>query len=149
MKIKQTLLTVALAVGVTTGVVTYTEPAYANHTPSHADYQDAQASQMCGDVKTSIIGGDVCGNVVKDSTDIKQSGVWALLILVLNILTAGVGIAAVGGIAYGAALYASSADKPEQAKAGMTFIKNVVIGLIAYALMFIILNFLIPGGLFS
>lgn len=104
--------------------------------------------QDCGGVPTSIIGGSICGNVTKDSKDIKQSGVWALLILALNILTAGVGIAAVGGIAYGAALYASSSDKPDQAKAGITFIKNVVIGLIAYGLMFVLLNFLIPGGLF-
>jgi hypothetical protein len=69
--------------------------------------------------------------------------------MAMNILTAGVGILAVGGIAYGAALYASSADKPEQAKQGMTFIKNVVTGLVAYGLMFILLNFLIPGGIFK
>jgi hypothetical protein len=31
----------------------------------------------------------------------------------------------------------------------MTFIKNVVIGLAAYGLMYVILNFLIPGGIFN
>jgi hypothetical protein len=132
MKIKQTLLTFGLAVGMISTV---------------AYVQNASALD-CGGVPTSIIGGDACGNVEKDSKDIQKSGVWALLLLTLNILTAGIGIAAVGGIAYGAALYASSSDKPDQAKAGITFIKNVVIGLIAYGLMFILLNFLIPGGLF-
>lgn len=100
----------------------------------------------CGGAQTSIIS---CSQGTGSGSDIKSGGVWALLLLTLNILTAGVGILAVGGIAYGAALYASSADKPEQAKQGMTYIKNVVIGLIAYGLMFIILNFLIPGGIFK
>jgi hypothetical protein len=135
MKIKQTILTLGLAASIVTGTI-----AYAN---------TASAALKCGEVDTSIIGGATCGNVKKDSQNVKETGVWALLILALNILTAGVGIAAVGGIAYGSALYASSADKPDQAKAGVTFIKNVVIGLIAYGLMFVVLNFLIPGGLFT
>lgn len=101
-------------------------------------------TSCCGGAKTSIIG---CTQGGGSTTS--DNGVWALLILTLQILTAGVGIAAVGGIAYGAALYASSSDKPEQAKQGMTFIKNVVIGLVAYGLMYVVLNFLIPGGIFT
>lgn len=83
-----------------------------------------------------------------DST-IQNSGVWGLLLIVINILTAGVGIAAVGGIIYGSIMYTAaegSADKVSKARAIIT---NVVIGLIAYALMFSLLNFIIPGGLFN
>lgn len=136
----------AFAAGVVTCGVFYAQPAYADHTPSHSDYQDAaaNANKKCGGADTSIIS---CPPTT--GTDTKSSGVWHLLMLALNILTAGVGIVAVGGIAYGAALYASSADKPDQAKAGMTYIKNVVIGLVAYGLMYVLLNFLIPGGIFS
>lgn len=134
-------------VSIATGALAYAQPAYANHTPNHADQQDAEAmaNKQCGGAKTSII---TCTQTEK-STGTQDNGVWALLLLAMNIMTAGVGILAVGGIAYGAALYASASDKPEQAKQGMTYIKNVVIGLAAYGLMYVLLNFLIPGGIFK
>lgn len=161
MKIKQTLTTLLLAVSVVAAGATTAMPVYAgtqqpidqadstpvDNTPgSCPDGGSATAgTSCCGGAKTSIIS---CAQGGK-STGTKDNGVWALLILAMNIMTAGVGILAVGGIAYGAALYASSSDKPEQAKQGMTFIKNVVIGLAAYGLMYVVLNFLIPGGIFS
>jgi hypothetical protein len=145
MKIKQIIMTMVFGVGITAGTLLYTPSVYANHTPNHADYQDAQTGKQCGGAATSII---TCSQTDK-GTGTTDNGVWALLLMAMNILTAGVGILAVGGIAYGAALYASSSDKPEQAKQGMTYIKNVVIGLAAYGLMFILINFLIPGGIFK
>lgn len=137
MKIKQTILSFALLLGVATVVV----PAPASVSAAC----DEKTSKCCAGVQVAILS---CDNNV-GNTSAKDSGVWKLMILILNIMTAGVGILAVGGIAYGAALYASSSDKPEQAKQGMTYIKNVVIGLVAYGLMFILLNFLIPGGIFT
>jgi hypothetical protein len=103
----------------------------------------------CGGVKTSIIGGNICKNVDPDSTSAQDSAVWKLLVLVLNILTGGVGILAVGGIAYGAILYTSAGDKAEQTKKAIGIITNVVIGIVAYGLMYLVLNFLIPGGIFA
>ena len=82
-------------------------------------------------------------------TDASASGVWGLLLVAINILTAGIGIAAIGGIVYGSILYTSAGGSPEQVKKAMGIITNVVIGIIAYALMFSLLNFLIPGGLFN
>lgn len=108
----------------------------------------AMAQQKCGETDTAIIGEAVCGDVKKDGTG-QNSGIWAILILVLNILTAGVGIAAVGGIVYGAVLYSSAGDKQDQTKKAISTITNVVVGIIAYALMYLILNFLIPGGIFN
>jgi hypothetical protein len=128
MKIKQTILALACMMSLVISATAYVQTASAD----------------CGGAKTSII------NCTQGpGTGTTDNGVWALLMLVLNIMTAGVGILAVGGIAYGSVLYASSADKPEQAKQGMDFIRNVVIGLVAYGLMFILLNFLIPGGIFN
>lgn len=106
------------------------------------------AALTCGGVETSIIGGDVCKSATDKGTGDK-SAIWAILILVLNILTAGVGIAAVGGIVYGAILYSSAGDKQDQTKKAISVITNVVIGIIAYGFMYLILNFLIPGGIFS
>ena len=81
--------------------------------------------------------------------DVKNSGAWGLLVMAIQIMTAGVGVLAVGGIVYGAVLYVSAADSAEQVKKARTIITNVIIGLIAYGLMYALLNYLIPGGLFS
>lgn len=90
-----------------------------------------------------------CTNGSNPVADTKQSGIWGLLLLAINILTAGVGIAAVGGFVYAGILYTSSAGNPEQTKKAIEFIRNIVIGVVAYALMFAFLNFIIPGGLFG
>lgn len=103
-------------------------------------------AESCGGVETAIIHCDQTGG--KNAT-VENTGAWGILLLAINILTAGVGIAAIGGIVYGAILYTSAGGSPEQVKKAMTVITNVVIGVIAYALMFSGLNFLIPGGLFN
>lgn len=102
----------------------------------------------CAGTKTAIIGGEVCSGAKKDGTG-DQSGIWAILILVLNIMTAGIGVLAVGGVVYGAVMYASAGDKQDQTKKAISIITNVVIGILAYAFMYLLLNFLIPGGIFS
>lgn len=137
MKIKQTILvavfTLLVGVGILTPVTTY-------------------ATQKCGDVDTAIIGGDMCKNVSTDKTksgDIRNSGLWAILVIAIQIMTAGVGVLAVGGIVYGSVLYVSAADSAEQVKKARTIITNVVIGIVAYGLMYALLNYLIPGGLFG
>ncbi len=99
----------------------------------------------CGGAQTSIIS---CTQDNK-GPDSKNNAVWGVLLIVLNILTAGVGIAAVGGIAYGAILYSSAGDSAEQTKRAIEIIRNVVIGLVAFGLMFLVLNYLIPGGIFD
>lgn len=100
------------------------------------------ADEKCPE--TSIIEVD-CNS--GDST--QDSGVWQLLVMALNILTAGVGIAAVGGIVWGSVIYASAQGNADQVKKAKEIIKNVVIGIVSYAGMYLIINFLIPGGLFT
>lgn len=108
-----------------------------------------QAQQKCGEVDTSIIGGDICNGVNNESKNPADTAVWKILLLVLNIMTAGVGILAVGGIVYGAILYTTSSESQDQTKKAKEVIRNVVIGIIAYAGMYLLLNFLIPGGIFA
>lgn len=147
MKIKQTIITLALLLGI----------------GSFALPPTALAAE-CGGVQTSIIscqengkltckdGSEATENKCKDGSTpnpIDSNGVWGILKLAINIMTAGVGILAVGGIVYGSILYTSAGGSSEQTKRAMGIITNVVIGLIAYALMYAITNFLIPGGLFS
>lgn len=98
----------------------------------------------CGGVDTALLecGGD------KEATQLGDTGLWQILLLVVNILTAGVGVLALGGIVYGAVLYSASGGNPETVKKARMVFTNVVIGVIAYAGMFVLLNFLVPGGVF-
>lgn len=105
----------------------------------------ASAQGTCGGAKTAII---ECSQDSKGA-DAKNNGIWGVLLIALNILTASVGIAAVGGIVYGSILYTTAADSTEQTKKAIEVIRNVVIGLVAYGLMYMGLNFLIPGGIFT
>ena len=129
--IKQTIIAGFLVVFAGLGIAS---------TPAHA--------LDCGGTKTAIIGGEICSDAKKGGTG-EQSGIWAILMLVLNIMTAGVGVLGVGGVVYGAVMYASAGDKADQTKKAIGIITNVVVGLIAYGFMYLILNFLIPGGIFS
>ena len=128
MKIKQTLLILALLIGL------------------GGFFLEAPVSALtCGGATTSIIG------CTQDNTgtDIKNSGIWGILMTAINILSVGVGIAAVGGIVYGAILYTTAGGSMEETKIAKKLILNVVFGIVTYALMFSFLNFIIPGGLFS
>lgn len=131
MNIKQTLILTF------TGLVIALGLAILPATMTHA--------QSCGGVETSIIACDNPG----DSGNIEDTGLWGILLLAINILTAGIAIAAVAGIVYGSILYTSAGGNQEQVKKAMGVFTNVVIGIIAYAGMYALLNFIIPGGLFT
>lgn len=130
MKVKQTLLALGALLSINAAVIGVSSPVLAD----------------CLNIKTSII---ECPGADNKSPDVEQNAIWKLMIQVLNIMIAGVGILAVGGIVYGAVLYASAADRPEQTKKAKEIILNVVVGLIAFGLMYSFLNFLIPGGIFN
>lgn len=128
---KQTII--ALMMGIT-GLI---GPAFAPAT--------ASALEKCGNVDTSII---ACDETNGDDK-IENNAIWALLMIVINVMTAGIGILAVAGIVYGAVLYSTAEDKADQVKKATNIITNVVIGLVLYALMWAGLNFVIPGGVFA
>jgi hypothetical protein len=130
MKIKQTIIILALLIGLGAIMVGPTVAAINN----------------CG-VETSIIN---CDNVKVDTSGhVETTGVWSLLLTVINIMTTGIGVLAVAGIVYGAIMYSAAGDSAEKVSKARAIIRNVVIGIIAYALMYAGLNFLIPGGLFK
>lgn len=99
------------------------------------------------EVDTSII---KCEDVKEgDNVPVENTGLWSVLRLVINILIAGVGVLALAGIVYGAVLYTSAGGNTEQVKKAMGIFTNVVIGVVAFAGMWVLLNFLIPGGAFN
>jgi len=106
-------------------------------------------AESCGGVTTSVIHCDQQGSNNGGQVPVEDTGLWGLLILTINIMTAGVGLLAVAGIVYGGILYTTSGGSPEQIKKARTIFTNVVIGIIAFGGMFALLNFIIPGGVFN
>lgn len=93
----------------------------------------------CGGAETSVISCDGTGSTAIINI-IKQ---------VIKILTAGIGIAAVGAVIYGAFLYTTSEGSPDKIKKAREIWTNTVIGLLMFAFMVLITNFIIPGGVFD
>jgi hypothetical protein len=136
MKIKQKIFQLILATGITLSVGVLVP---------YATVGAADPKLKCAGVETSIIACTQGANA--DSA--KKSGIWGVLIIALNILTAGVGIVAVGGVVYAAILYSSASDRAEQVKHAKDILQNIAIGIGLYAGMYLFLNFLVPGGIFS
>ncbi len=132
MNIKQTIRTLVLGGLLLVPIVAFANP------------QSAKAA-TCGGVETSIIN---CSGS-KDATKTEDTGLWQLLLITINILTAGVGVLALAGLVYGGILYTSSGGSPEQVKKARAVFTNVVIGVIAFGGMYALLNFIVPGGIFN
>ena len=97
----------------------------------------ADAPSKCGGTKTQLIACDAKTGV---------GTINELIRITISVLTVLIGIAATGGIAYGALLYASAHDDQGRVTSAITIIRNVVIGLVLYGFMIAIINWLIPGG---
>lgn len=110
----------------------------------------AQTGDKNCEVDTSVVSCDDrldSSGKVKDG--IEGTGLWSILILTLNILIGVIGITALAGIVYGSVMYASAGGNQAQVVKAIEIIRNVVIGVIVFALMWSVLNFLIPGGVFA
>jgi hypothetical protein len=102
---------------------------------------------QCGGVETSILS---CKSDGKNTTgNAQDSAIWQILTLVLKIMTAGVGVVAVGGFVWASLLYTSARQEAAQVEKAKEMMRQISFGLIAYALMYMLLNFLIPGGIFT
>lgn len=98
--------------------------------------KQVSGDKSCGGVNTSII----------SCKEGEEGAIDYLLITVVRILSGLIGILAVGGIVFSGYQYMmSSGDPTAMAKAKQRII-NIVYGLVAYALIWGVLEFLIPGG---
>lgn len=95
--------------------------------------------KTCGGAKTSVLG----------CNETEDGAIFAVLRILVQILGAGVGVAAVGAVIFGAILYTSSGDNPENIKKAKQIWINTVIGLVLFAFMVAITDFLVPGGVFG
>lgn len=99
-------------------------------------------------------GGSTCGSAhtffdwgCNGASD--KDSILTVLVTISNWLAAGVVIAVIGGIIYGAIMYATSAGDAAKAKSATEIIRNAFIALILYFLMWAFLQYIVPGGLFG
>jgi|GEM_PF-4210344 len=128
-------------------------------TPRLIDVYDAANLRFDGATGTVVLsnlatggGGDSSGggetecrlSILPDSW-CGEDGIWLLLQLVLNVMTAGVGILATIGLVISGIQWGTAIDKEQQIVMAKSRIFNIVIGLVMWALMWLVLSWLIPG----
>lgn len=116
----------------------------ANNAAGDADENNGSSSGGdCpdGQVKTSILGNGGCYEPGKDG-----EGIFNILAIVLNVLTAGVGVAGVLGIVISGIQYMTASGNEAQMTKAKNRIVQVVIGLVMYGLFWALLEWLLPGG---
>ena len=101
--------------------------------------QNPTVDGQCGQARTNLIS---CGS---DTGAAAFNGVLRIIVIVLSI---GVGVAAVGGIAWASLRYAGASDNEGQVSEAKDLIKNIIIGLLLYVFLVAITNWLVPGGVF-
>lgn len=128
MKYKQTLLGLGLVAAVIGGSLAFAPTANA-------------------ELKCTVLPDFICG--AAEEGTLESSGTWQLLILIVNIMTAGVGLVAIAMIAYAAFKYTTAQSDENQTKEAKEMIRNVAIGLMIYAFMWAGIQWLVPGGVFG
>lgn len=71
----------------------------------------------------------------------------SMLSLVLKILVYGLGAAATLGVVIAGIMYMTARDNPQQVALAKKRLIDIVIGLAVWALMYTVLNWLVPGSL--
>lgn len=103
------------------------------------------ATAACNPETLKDENGDAC-TIVETSVLPGDMSIEDILKLVLNILVYGLGAAAVLGVIIAGIMYMTARDNEAQVAKAKTRLFEVVIGLIAWAVMFAVLNWLVPGG---
>lgn len=103
-----------------------------------------QGTKTCGGVDTAVLSCNAQGG----NQPLENSAIWNLLLIAINILTGLVVVVAIGGLVYGAIMYASAQDNASQVQEAVGIIRNVIIGLALFVGMYALLQYLIPGGIF-
>ena len=78
-----------------------------------------------------------------------SEAIFALLNFFLTILVVLVGIVAIGMFIWAGILYASGDANSNRVAQAKTIMTNTTVGIIAFGLMYLALNWLIPGGIFN
>lgn len=112
-----------------------------SHDPAGSEIKTETDSEATGGQSDESTSSGPETNILPSDMDIM-----GLLKLVVSVLVYGLGVVAVLGIVIAGIQYMTARDSEAQVAAAKQRLYNVVIGLIAWAVMFAVLNWLIPGG---
>src|SRR5688572_23845194 len=94
----------------------------------------ASAVNKCGETETSFDYG--CKGINPKPKTVQQTPLFSFLLALMNFLAFGVGIAVVGGIAWGGYNIISSNGNAGKMEEGVNIIMNAVIGLLLFIFMY-------------
>lgn len=127
----------ALAAAIIIGIASLS-PAFAS-TPAFAE----GAPCTCSDGSS---GHKVEASILTDICDCGNGeGVKEILKIVVNIMSAGIGILAIVGISVSGIQYLTAGGSEDKTRKAKRRILEIVIGLAAYVLIYVLLYFLLPG----
>lgn len=89
-----------------------------------------------------------CTSILPESW-CEVDGVWGVLNLALSIMTMGTGVLATIGLVISGMQWLTARDKEDQVVKAKNRIFNIVIGIMVWGLMWLVLQWLIPGGILS
>ena len=113
----------------------------------------AQAAANCGTdkkngVRTSFDFG--CpADTNANSKELAKNPIYIVLLFVINTMAVGVGVVVAGSIIWQSIQYSAANGSPDKVKSARNGIVNAIIALFLFFFMYAILNFIIPGGIFS
>ena len=93
----------------------------------------------CGGAETSLI---ECGETA-------ENGIDSLLLLAVRVLVILIGVLGVIGVVISGIQYMTARDDPAQMTKAKNRIIHIAIGLVAYAVMWAFLQWLLPGGILN
>ncbi len=97
----------------------------------------------------AILPPSLCRDNLSRNDQVDSSGIWHIFKMVLKALTAIIGLIAIASIIVAGLIYATAQDSSEKVALAKKIIMNTIAGVILYALLLPITNWLIPGGIFN
>ena len=91
---------------------------------------------------------DICGGGDPTKGG-KDNPIITIMLTIVSWMTGLVSLAAVGGILYGGILYTTAQDNAGQTQKGILFIVNATIGLVLWFAAYALINYIVPGGVFT
>ena len=100
---------------------------------------------------TNSKGNNGCGtdtSIIKCDPGSDENPIINLLQQAVKVLYGVIGVLAVVVIMVAGVIYGTAGDREDRVKLAKTMITNTIIGILLYVFMTVILNFLVPGGVF-
>jgi hypothetical protein len=98
-----------------------------------------------GDLDEKPGGDNKCSTSILPASWCGEEGIWQILQIILDIMTMGVGVLATVGLVISGIQWLTARDKDDQIVKAKSRIFNIVIGIVVWALMWLVLKWLIPG----